>query len=226
MERLFTFLMRILSFLKNRKKEPVTVEEEVVTATEETVETKEEPVVEQDVPETKEEEEESVMVIEEVTGGVIKQGMIGDWNVTNTIGYLSNNGCLKRTASTGKCWKYVKAALLNDKFNDVPVKWQVSACDAENWLPTVGFAKIDEGVFKADTKIPDDQNQVIYGNPQNGDITVFRKCTGHPHGHIHMWVDNKWVSDFSCQMNRIARNCTGGYTVWRYTGKGKNGIKS
>lgn len=163
----------------------------------------------------------------------VKNGKIGDWNVQLAVDWLMKysrnswddkkckNGApfsptsivpddKRKKCETGRCWGYVKRALVASHFE---FDGSASAYQAVGFLQRNGFKKIREG------RVNGHQGS-DYPDKCVGDITVFDKCSGHKHGHINMWCGRQWVSDFRQEGNWISNDANTTYTVWRYSGSG------
>lgn len=87
-----------------------------------------------------------------------------------------------RGKSTGYCAKYVRLAMEAGGLK--LIKHPVAASDYDEYLPSLGFKKIEK-----------DENYL----PKKGDIVVTKAFKGkknHPYGHISMYNGEQWVSDF------------------------------
>lgn len=129
----------------------------------------------------------------EITGG-------GSYDVNAAINYLTSHA---NSSSTGYCAQYVRKALEAGGLSTDGRPG--SACDYDTWLQSVGFEVVPvSGVY----------------NPQAGDIVVFEAIEGHRYGHIAMYNEEDWISDF------VQRDMYGGtayrndpdavYTILRY----------
>ena len=146
----------------------------------------------------------------------VKNGKIGDWNVTSSVNKMKSLVSTCGNAyGCNKCWRYVKSGLESGGFkhDNSP-----SAYMAVDFLRRNGFACIAKGEYVG-------QDSVTYGRVCLGDITVFDQYYNgskfHEHGHIQMWCGDGWYSDYKTPYNRVNLNARGYYSVWRYTGHGK-----
>lgn len=157
----------------------------------------------------------------------LKNGKIGDWDVQASVNFLmehardsfSQNVCKPNNilrnpplaGCVGKCWGFVKRALHAGGFK---LANSVSAYQATDFLQQNGFRCIHKGTVVG-------HKGSDYQNKCEGDITVFDKTKEHPHGHINMWCNGQWISDFKQSGNWVNGSHTLPFTVWRYTGSGK-----
>jgi hypothetical protein len=173
------------------------------------------------------------------TGGVISGPNIGDWNVSKSVNWLirvsfkdyHKSPCPNIAPSDrwggayafpmspectrkGRCWGYVKRALIYGGFKrDMGTG---PACVAGSDLKRRGFVKIGTFTYQGGTS-----KEVEYGK-QLGDIAIFNAQTGHKFGHAAMWCGKNWISDFKQEGNWISRGLTSTFSIWRYSGHGKN----
>ncbi len=138
----------------------------------------------------------------------IANGRIGDWNVNDSVQWLKSASA---SESQSRCWHYVKAALIKDGFTN---DGSIPAYQAKGFLAKRGFKCIHKGRVKGHVGAE-------YSGKQNGDITVFEACYGHSYGHVDMWCDSQWISDFKQNGNWINGSAETDFSVWRYSGKGK-----
>lgn len=138
-------------------------------------------------------------------------------SVISNVGCPNPNGLIKTatdyliahaTNGKGKCWKYVKRALVK---GGLPNNGIIPAADAGPYLEKNGFKCIYTGYNEG-------HNGTNYGQPCLGDITVFEKSSGHDFGHIDMWCGSNWISDFVQNGNWVSGKYKGRFTVWRYQG--------
>ena len=154
------------------------------------------------------------MVVDNVQCG-LKDGKIGDWNVSNTVSTMKSNlsKCGKQYGC-GNCWAFVKDGLVAGGFKRPNT---ASAYQAKDFLIKNGFKCIFKGEHHG-------HSGTDYGTPCIGDITVFEPYyvgkDFHKHGHIHIFCGDGWYSDYKSE-NWCHRNANGDFSVWRYCGKGK-----
>lgn len=171
---------------------------------------------------------------------------IGDWNVRRSTAWLErvsfkdyhkspcpsiaqsdkwsnkeHNFPMKPECSKeGRCWGYVKRALIFDGFRDDKQDSMGTgpACKAGYDLKRRGFKAYGPYTYQGGS-----EKEPAGYQKQLGDIAIFKAQSGHGAGHAAMWCGNHWISDFKQYGNWITKNLTSTFTIWRYTGKGKNG---
>jgi len=164
---------------------------------------------------------------------------IGDWNVTKSTQWLervSFNDYNKIPCPTiqasdkwsnkahnfpmspactknGRCWGYVKRALIFGGFKDD--MGTGPACQAGSDLQRRGFKPIGTYTYQGGSR-----KDVAGYTKQLGDIAIFKKQSGHNYGHAAMWCGKNWISDFKQAGNWISGGLTSTFTIWRYSGNG------
>lgn len=164
---------------------------------------------------------------------------IGDWNVTKSTQWLervSFNDYNKTPCPTiqesdkwsnkahnfpmspactkkGRCWGYVKRALIFGGFKDD--MGTGPACQAGPDLKRRGFKPIGTYTYQGGSR-----KDVAGYTKQLGDIAIFKTQSGHDYGHAAMWCGKNWISDFKQQGNWISGGLTSTFTIWRYSGQG------
>lgn len=99
--------------------------------------------------------------------------------------------------STEKCALYVRRALQRAGYNNFTP--QASAYMYANVMPKIGFTKISKKNY----------------TPATGDVIVWNKKPGNPHGHIQIYNGTQWVSDFKQSSMYIYGQNHNGYSIWR-----------
>lgn len=125
-----------------------------------------------------------------------KKILYNDYSNKKAVEYLTSHA---ESRSINSCALYVRRAI---SAGGCPTFLQPpSACDYEQFLPDLGFSKIDAEGY----------------TPQTGDIVVFSAIKGHRHGHICMYNGKQWVSDFKqkSMYSASAYRSDGTHTYWR-----------
>jgi hypothetical protein len=152
-----------------------------------------------------------------------------DWDIEKSTTYLWNN---KKPAPAPpfQCAKYVNNALKAGGVNIGPVKNRYpgapSACDYGPYLEAVGFEIFFDNTDNLTCE------RISY-KPLQGDIAIFQPFKAqrtlnsqlvdviHKHGHIQMFVDGVWISDFAqlgeLYPGRDYKNTEDPFRIYRYT---------
>lgn len=127
-----------------------------------------------------------------------------DKNINSSVGKGSDKAVKAATYATsnaastsrGRCAEYVRKALQAAGYKFTPLG---SAYMYNDLLGTIGF-----------TRVPNDGQYMI------GDVIVYGRTGGHPHGHIQIYNGRNWVSDWVQRSIMPYRSGRGGaVTVWR-----------
>lgn len=134
-----------------------------------------------------------------------------DKNINSSVGKGSDKAVKAATYATsnaastsrGRCAEYVRKALQAAGYKFTPLG---SAYMYNDLLGTIGF-----------TRVPNDGQYMI------GDVIVYGRTGGHPHGHIQIYNGRNWVSDWVQRSIMPYRSGRGGaVTLWRdLSGGGK-----
>ena len=113
------------------------------------------------------------------------------------------------STSIGKCASYVRQAFQAGGAGDMNDR-PMSACVYSKFMEAWGFKRVYEGFSP---------NSDGY-TPQEGDVSVIAGTSAKPHGHIQVFYDNKWYSDYPdndvyCYNKDQGRP----YIVFRWEGK-------
>jgi hypothetical protein len=143
------------------------------------------------------------------TDGVVGGGIGGNtkMDIGKAARYALSNA---RSGSTGSCALYVRKALAAGGLTSFNASHPRSAYQYGPYLERAGFKPVKRGVYSPS----------LEGNMsglQAGDVVVFNKVPGHPHGHIAIYTGSKWVSDYvQPRMSSNSKNYTGGsYIIYR-----------
>ena len=127
-----------------------------------------------------------------------------DKNINSSVGKGSDKAVKAATYATsnaastsrGRCAEYVRKALQAAGYKFTPLG---SAYMYNDLLGTIGF-----------TRVPNNGQYMI------GDVIVYGRTGGHPHGHIQIYNGRNWVSDWVQRSIMPYRSGRGGaVTVWR-----------
>lgn len=99
--------------------------------------------------------------------------------------------------SQGRCALYVRRALQAAGYKVTP---QPSAyMYADGVLAKAGFRTVSQRNYQ----------------PQIGDVVVFNRTPKNPHGHIQVYTQEGWMSDFRQRSMMVYGNNHQGYSIWR-----------
>lgn len=127
-----------------------------------------------------------------------------DKNISSSVGKGSDKAVKAATYATsnaasnsrGRCAEYVRKALQAAGYKFTPLG---SAYMYNDLLGTIGF-----------TRVPNNGQYMI------GDVIVYGRTGGHPHGHIQIYNGRNWVSDWVQRSIMPYRSGRGGaVTLWR-----------
>lgn len=102
-----------------------------------------------------------------------------------------------KSSSEQKCALYVRRALQKAGYTNFTP--QPSAYMYASVMPKLGFTKISKKNY----------------TPATGDVIVWNKKPGNPHGHIQIYNGSQWISDFRQSSMYIYGQNHNGYSIWR-----------
>ena len=108
------------------------------------------------------------------------------YDIEAAVNYINNNA---ESKSKGKCALYVRKAINAGDLKGL--SGHAREYYTTNKLEKAGFTKVGTDIEKIQLK--------------KGDIVAFAGVKGHPYGHIAMWNETQWVSDFKQKSFWVAK---------------------
>ena len=108
-----------------------------------------------------------------------------------------------KATSEGACARYVRAAIQRARGEEEKGANIGSAKDFGPWLLSKGYSRVNRRHQEA----------------QNGDVAILNATNKHPHGHIAIYCDGTWYSDFRQRNFNIWSDVPApSYVMYAYTG--------